>query len=176
MTKSDKQQIEETIAETFIDLYNTRMETDFEIIEIRDTPDVYCKDPRTGSELFLEITLIEDLPGYIKHLKGLGQKPKSPSTRSTAISFFDDSVEQLRSSLEDKLLSKYRNNTALVIKQVSVLWENSDWDMVADNIRRDLLNGKEDNYGAGVWIICTDNTPWPATNDLFCLSEPIDQT
>ena len=169
----EKQQIEDNVAREFLSLYNPQMGSNFEIIEIRDTPDVFCKDSQSGTELFLEITLIEDLPGYIKYLKGKGEKPKSPSTRSTAISFFDDSVQQLRSSVKDKLLSKYGKNTALVIKQVSILWEKSDWEMVADKVRSDLLDGQEENYGAGVWIICTDNTTWPARNDLFILKKPV---
>jgi len=150
------------------------MGTMFEIIELRDAPDVYCKDHQSGVELNLEVSLLEDLPGYIKYIKGKGQKPISPTTRSSAISFFDDSLKQLKSRVKKKLLSTYGKNTALVIKHVNIVWEKTDWQMVADEVRHNLLEGKENHYGAGVWILCTDNSPWPATNDLFCLSKPME--
>ena len=172
MPLSETQKIEKKVAKEFLDLYNTHMGTSFEITILGDTPDVSCIDYRTGEKLHIEITLLEDLPGDIKYLLGKGQKPISPTTRSRAISFFDDSAEKLKSSLKDKLLSKYGKDTALVLKQVNIAWEKKDWQMVADDVRIILLDGKEENYGAGIWIICTNNSPWPATNDLFCLSRP----
>ena len=149
------------------------MRTNFVVDHLGETPDVYCIDHHTDKKLNLEITLLEDLPGEIKYVLGRGRKPISPTTKSTAVSFFDDSVEQLEHSLEKKLLSVYGPNTALVIIQVSILWEPKEWDMIADDFRKRVLMGKEQNYGAGVWIICTDNSTWPASDTLFCLSKPV---
>jgi hypothetical protein len=74
--------------------------------------------------------------------------------------------------LAKKLLSSYGPDTALVIRQVSPLWEPSDWQRIAAEFRQNVLAGSEKNYGAGVWIICTDNSTFPAGDALFCLSEP----
>lgn len=174
MPLTEKQKIEKRIANSFLELYNPKTGSSFNIFTLSDTPDVSCIEKNTGEELNLEITLLEDLPGDVKHILGKGQKPKSPTTRSPAVSFYDDSVEQLKTSLKEKLLSKYNKNTALVMKQVKILWEKQDWQLVAEDIRRELLEGKEKHYGAGIWIICTDNSSWPATDDLFCLGQPID--
>jgi hypothetical protein len=170
---SNKQRIELQIAEQFILLFNRRHSTNFRVKELRDTPDVLCVDPDTGEKLELEISIIEDLPGSIRHILRKGPKPKSPTTGTTVVSFNDDAVKQLRNSLSKKLLSVYGANTALVLYQSSILWDNWEWQTVAESFRSKVLKGKEANYGAGVWIICTDNSTFPAGNDLFCLSDPI---
>ena len=169
---SEKKQIEEATANLFLKLYNKRFDATFEIDQLGDTPDVVCSEPSTGRILNLEISLIEDLPGDIPYALGKGPKPLSPTTGSTVVSFTDDSVEQLRNSLEKKLLSSYGADTALVLRQVSPLWEPKEWALVAESFRQSVLQGRESNFGAGVWIICTDNSSWPAGDTLFCLSEP----
>lgn len=169
---SEKQRIEKAIGQLFLNLYNALYGTSYTIVELSDSPDVRCQDSSTGRKLELEITLLEDLPGEVAYVLGKARKPVSPTTGMTTVSFFDDSMSQLGSTLAKKLRSSYGKNTALVIKQVSPFWEPKEWEIVADRIRESLLKGKEGHYGAGVWIICTDTTTWPASDTLFCLSEP----
>ena len=153
-------------------IYNKKFGTAFQIQELSDAPDVICFDNNLDKVLKLEISLLEDLPGDITYQLGKSGKPISPTTRTTAVSFWDDSMAQLQKLLESKLLSTYDSNTALVLRQVSIIWESKDWEVVAHRFRNGVLAGKENNYGKGVWIICTDNSTWPASNTLFCLSEP----
>lgn len=172
--KSEKKRIEETTANLFLDLYNEKFGTHLEIDYLSDAPDVVCIDRTDDKVLNLEISLIEDLLGDVKHILGRGPKPKSPVTGTTVVSFTEDAVERLNKSLEDKLLSSYGSSTALVLRQVSPLWEPHEWSMVADEIRDKVLAGRERNFSAGVWIICTDNFPWPSGDALFCLSQPVE--
>ena len=170
--KSEKKTIEEATARLFLSLYNKQFSTSFQIDALGDAPDVVCIDPSSEKVLNLEISLLQDLPGDIPYALGRGSKPTSPTTGSTVVSFFKDSVEQLRASLQKKLLSSYGASTALVLRQVSPLWEPKEWALVADDFRQTVLQGSERNFGAGVWIICTDNSIWPAGDTLFCMSEP----
>ena len=75
MTQTEKQKIELTITKIFLPLYNREMGTMFEVLKQGDAPDILCQDPNTGAELGLEITLLEDLPGEIKHILGRGRQP-----------------------------------------------------------------------------------------------------
>jgi len=172
--KSEKIRIEEATAKLFLNLYNARFSTNFVVDYLGDTPDVVCIDRANNNVLNLEISLIEDLPGDVKYVLGRGSKPTSPTTGTTAVSFTDDVVEQLRKSLEKKLLSSYGANTALVLRQVSPLWEPREWSTVADEFKVKVFAGSENNFGAGVWIICTDNSIRPASDTLFCLSSPVE--
>ena len=169
---SEKQRIEKATAELFLKIYNAKFGTGYQIQELSDTPDVICIDKNSDEVLKLEISLLEDLPGDVPYQLGRNRKPISPTTRTTAVSFWDDTVKQLQKSLENKLLARYDSNTALVLRQVSILWEPEDWEVVAHRFRNGVLVGKENNYGKGVWIICTDNSTWPVSDTIFCLSKP----
>jgi hypothetical protein len=65
----EKEEIERAIAGPFISLYNTEMNTAFEIVEHSDAPDVRCRDSR-GDTLNIEITLTEDQPRDVQALLG----------------------------------------------------------------------------------------------------------
>jgi len=173
MSLSEKQRIEKATAQLFLDLYNLKLQTHYVIQELSDTPDVICIDPDTGRRLELEISLLEDVPGDVAYILNRGPKPVSSSTQTVAASFSKDSVNQLESSLRKKLLSTYGADTALVLRQTSPLWEPKDWTSVAERFRIEILQGKERNFGAGVWIICADNSTWPSSEALFCLSDPV---
>ena len=172
MYLSEKKNIEKATAQLFLNLYNNMMSTNYDIQKLGDTPDVICKDTNTGRVLELEITLLQDVQGDVAYVLGRGQKPISPTTKSTVVSFNDDTATQLDTILGKKLLSSYGANAALVIRQVSPLWEPKEWTILAPKFRQKFLKGKQENYGMSVWIICTDNLTWPATYTLFRLSEP----
>lgn len=100
MGLTEKQQIEQSTAELFLRLINSEKANSYEVIKMSDTPDVMCRDPLTGKTLELEITLLEDLPGEIKHMLGRGCQPSSPTTGTHVRSFYDDVVPQLIRALE----------------------------------------------------------------------------
>jgi hypothetical protein len=170
MAQTEKQKIELATAKIFLSIYNRDRGTTFNVLKQGDAPDILCHDPNTGAELGLEITLLEDLPGEIKHILGRGQPPNSPITGTPVRSFYDDVAPQLERTLEDKLLSYYGPCTALVIRQTAPIWGPEDWSMIIERVRKDVFRGRESNFSAGVWIICIDNSTWPASDTLFCLS------
>jgi len=174
----EKQQIEKSTAETFLDIYNERYSANFKIAKLGDTPDVECEDKRTGEELFLEITLLEDWDGDIRALLGRGQRRStSPVTGFSAISFDQDTLSKLRERLESKLPANYGPNTALVIRQVGIPWSFQDYQRYAKRLLSQVFRGREQNYGAGVWILCWDTATWPAKEDIFLLSEvPVEES
>lgn len=169
---TEKQKIEKATAEKFLDLYNKRCSTNFRIVELGDTPDVKCKDQSTGEELFLEITLLEDWEGDIQALLGRGQRrTTSSNTGLSAISFEQDTLAKLKKCLENKLTANYGPNTALVIRQVSILWSGQSYQRYSKQILSEVFRGREGNYEAGVWILCRDATSSSYKEDIFLLSE-----
>ena len=172
MSLNEKQSIEKATAEIFLRLYNLRIGCHFEIAKLGDSPDVECIDRETGNRLNLEISLIEDVPGDVTNSLGRGVQPKSPTTGTTVRAFFKDSVPRLIGSLEKKLLSSYGSDTALVLRQVSPLWGPYDWGIAVEDFRERVFQGRETNFGGGVWIVCTDSSTWPASDTLFCVYMP----
>ena len=176
MTQTEKQKIELATAKIFLPLYNREKRTAFEVLRPGDAPDILCQDPNTGAEFGLEITLLEDLPGEIKHILGRGRQPNSPITGTPVRSFYDDVAPQLVHALEDKLLSSYGPSTALVIRQTAPIWGPTEWQTILERLQQEVFRGREHNFGAGVWLICVDSSTWPASNALICLSPGIDNS
>jgi hypothetical protein len=171
--ESEKKVIERRTAQLFLSLYNPAHGTSFEIVELGESPDVICNDSVTRNYLYLEISLLEDLSDDIAYELGRGKKPISPTTKTTVVDFFKDVVPRVRERIEKKLLSSYGADTALVLRPVSILWEKMEWEWITPYLKSEVLKGKETHYGAGIWAICTDNTTWPASDALFCISPPI---
>lgn len=171
--ESEKKKIEKETAQAFLSLYNPKYGTHFKVSELSEAPDVVCKDAESGDILFLEVTLLENLKGNVAHELGRGNPPISPTTKTTVIDFFKDVVPCFRKQLEKKLLSSYGEKTALVLRQVSILWEPMEWEWIKPYFQAEILKGKESQFGAGIWVICTDNTTWPASETLFCISPPV---
>ena len=167
---SEKKLIERESAEIFLRLYNHIQAADFHVDSLGEAPDITCVDKNADRVLYLEISLLEDLPGEVAHVLGRGPKPTSPTTGTSVVSLFEDVAPNFRRRLQDKLLASYGRDTALVLRQVSPLWESLEWEIMAPRFRGEILKGKERNYGAGVWVICTDASTWPASDALFCLS------
>jgi hypothetical protein len=170
---SQKQQIEKGTAEVFLPIYNMRHGTNFEIVELSDTPDVICKDPGSGAVLYLEIGLIQDLEGEIADELNRG-KESAPSEYLLPVrSLYDDALPNYRKVIQKKMQSAYGKDTALVLRQVSPIWGPNEWKILATQHLSDLLVGSEAKFGAGVWVICVDSTTWPASDTIFCLSQAL---
>lgn len=164
---SVKKQIEKATAERFLAVFNRRFGTAFRVTQLAETPDVRCQDSSTGKRLYLEVTLLEDWEGDIQSiLSGDEQTVMSP-----IISFEEDALPRLKKRLNKKLLASYGPDTALVIRQVSPLWSATDWRRYVRLIGDEVLEGREKNYGAGIWLLCNDTTSWPNQDDILCLSD-----
>jgi len=165
---NEKQRIELATAISFLDLYNEAHASQLKVIKLSDTPDVICRDISSNELLDLEITLLEDREDDIRYLLGKVNIEDELSI-SRVIDFERDAIPRLIQRLEDKLLSSYGENTALVIRQVGPLWTVADWQRHGPTIISKVLKGKESNYGKGVWILCSNTSAVPVSDDLFCL-------
>jgi hypothetical protein len=167
-----KKEIERETAEIFLKHYNPLHGTHFEIFELGESPDVICADSETDERLDLEISLLEDLPGDIAFGLGRSRKPNSPTTGTAVVDFFKDAVPNFQKQINKKLLAAYDDKTALVFRQVSILWDAREWSAILPLLKNEVLKGKEANFGAGIWVICTNNDKWPVDDDIFQLSPP----
>jgi hypothetical protein len=168
----DKKQAERAIGIAFLELYNSIFDTGYQIVKHDDAPDLHCADPSSGRPLYLEISLLDDFPGWIEHV--LAGKPQrvSPHTGTTAVSFTEDVVPLFEQQIGRKLLSRYGRATALVFYNTTALWGPLEWRIFKAKYAPALLAGNEHNYGAGIWVLCADFTTQLDKRVLFCLSEP----
>jgi hypothetical protein len=166
-----KNETEGHIAQLFLDLYNLKTSHHYLIKELGDAPDVTCVDYITKELLELEITRFEDIEGQIPYLKGVQQPPVSPTT-GYATYTLSDVINHFIKKLGEKLLSSYGTRTALVFYQISPLWGSEEWAANTELVRSSIIKGQEACYGAGIWMICDDNTVYPPRNDLVCLIKP----
>lgn len=168
---SEKQRIELAAATSFLQIYNLRKGTNYDVVGVQDTPDVRCQDRSSQKVLELEITLLEDRPDDIAYVLGrVDVKDEISITR--VIDFRRDVIPRLVERLKDKLLSVYGEKTALLIRQVGPLWTVSDWQREAAAVVSQVLAGREKHYGMGVWILCSNTSTIPVSNDLFPLFDP----
>ncbi len=168
---SEKKRIEIATATSFLQIYNLRNGTNYEPVEIQDTPDVRCQDRSSQEILELEITLLEDRPDDVAYVLGRVEV-KDELSIARVIDFKRDVIPRLIERLEDKLLSAYGERTALLIRQVGPIWTVSDWQREAPAVASQVLAGREKHYGMGVWILCSNTSTIPISNDLFPLFDP----
>jgi hypothetical protein len=170
---SEKQRIEKASAEVFLRLLNNLLKTEYQILSLGDSPDVHCLDSNTNLSLSLEITLLEDMDGEIAYSLDRREKPLvSPVTSLPCTSFSDDSIPKLEQRLAEKSNIDYGSRTALVIRQISPLWFAEDWERYKLTMDKSLLVKSSKYFEAGIWIICTNNDSWPATDEIYALVPP----
>ena len=158
---NEKQKIEQASAEGFLELFNQRFGTDYQIIELGDAPDVRCKDSK-GAELNLEVTLTEDRPRDIQVTLGRSnhrsiealaehnlkvskgkEKPQSSCLSGKVLT-------QMAGRIIKKLENSYGQNTALIVRDTSgVDW---DWDVVIEELKEMTKSGN-DRFDKGIWIM-----------------------
>ena len=158
MTNPLMKEIEKEAARRFLVLYNKRFEFHFEIISINNPPDpdISCKDKKSGENLDLEITGLENLKGDMKkefeRIKGgpfyLGE---SFGMRGN----IEKILENLEILLKKKLLISYSGiPTALVIWRIISLWNCREFNSMAGGAVQKILQGYESNFPKGIWIFC----------------------
>lgn len=161
LSMCEKKQIERTTAEGFLKLFNARLQTDFKVVEVNDTPDVKCRDSK-GNELNLEITLTEDRPRDIqaalgrsdhRSLQELREHNKRVAQGKEKVRFSSlsgNTVDRAAARIQEKSVKRYGSDTALVVRDTSgVDW---DWDLVVDELVEKLsLEGSP--FDKGIWIL-----------------------
>ena len=70
-----------------------------------------------------------------------------------AASFSDDTLAILKDRLDDKLKKHYGRNTALVIRQLSPIWDREDWLRYLPNLPWSELDYRADTYDRGIWVL-----------------------
>lgn len=160
------QKIELATAEGFFAFYNAEHKTSYAVVRVAgdgEVPDVFARD-ETGTEFNLEITLTEDRPGDIaaalgrsdarsidslkQHLAAVRAGTEQPSITSLQ----DNALPVLLQRIDKKLIKRYGQNTALVIRDSSPLW---DWDQVLPAIHVHLT-GKTIPFDLGIWLLALD--------------------
>lgn len=158
MTNPLMKEIEKEAARRFLNLYNKRFGFHFEIISVNNPPDpdISCKDKKSGENLDLEITGLENLKGDMKkefeRIKGgpfyLGD---SYGMRGN----IEKILENLEILLKKKLLISYSGiPTALVIWRIISIWNCREFSSMAGGAVRKILQGYESNFPKGIWIFC----------------------
>lgn|SRR5574340_96138 len=143
---SEKLTIERTTAEEFLQVYNTRTETQFAILEHSDNPDFKCRDSKTGELLDLEITLLEDVHGDAQYTLGRGP-------RQGVRCFNDDTINCLKERIIDKCDKDYGPHAALVLRQVAPLWTTVDWEMYGDEFQSVIPSACKKTFTKGIWVL-----------------------
>ncbi|MBN2039891.1 MAG: hypothetical protein JW864_07620 [Spirochaetes bacterium] len=161
---TEKEIIELETAECFIKLYNSQEKASFRIVKHKDAPDFECKDNK-GNNLYIEVTLTEDRNGDIAACLGRSDA-KSPeafkqhleAVKRGEASIFD-SVSCLQGNVSDiareriqkKLTKDYGKNVALVVRDISPLWE---WETAIDDLASSL-DLHHNPFEMGIWILST---------------------
>jgi hypothetical protein len=160
---NETQRIELTTAESFIEKYNSICQSDFRIVTVAgmgESPDIVAKDSQ-GTKLNIKVTMTEDRPGDIPAALGRSEHKSADALRAhmkavhegkekLVINCLQGNVLQmLMHCIEKKLLKRYGNNVALVVRETSLPW---DWDLVLSELHHYLSN-KEVPFDKGIWIV-----------------------
>lgn len=171
MTNKLMKEIEVEVAQSFLDIFNTRTGCAFEILHTGESPDIYCLDKMSGEKLSIEITMHENLEGDIKKKFEMIKDKRSTMGNSLGMrGCMENILQNLRKLLDKKLQATYSNtHTALVIGRVTTLWSCNEWRIMAAEFAREVFQGKENSYPKGVWIFCTDDET--TSSDILNLLE-----
>jgi hypothetical protein len=162
---TEKNQIELETARAFLRLYNAAMQATYRIVECSDAPDVGCED-ENGRKLAIEITLTEEAPGEIRERLGRSPRPQHSMERlreqldrvrggdldilQILTSTPETRLAQIVGAIRKKLVKRYGDNVALVVRDTSPCdW---DWELEVDAIRRQLA-GKTNAFSCGIWVL-----------------------
>jgi len=165
---NEKQQIELATAEGFFALYNAQFQTSYTVTHIAgdgEAPDVLAEN-EAGQEFNLEITLTENRPGDIaatlgrsdnrsidalkRHLEAVRTGKERPQITSLP----DNALSVLLQRIDKKLIKRYGRNTALIVRDTSILW---DWEQVLPSIQQHL-DGKTIPFDLGIWLLAFNKT------------------
>ena len=153
-------EIEKDVARRFLNLYNLRIGTSFEVIEVGETPDIRCIEKNNGKNLDLEITILQNLDEDArKEFERIKGERDSLGTSLGMRGNFEEILSNLKKVLDKKLKSNYEGTpTALVIGRVTSIWSCNDWQTLPGikETVRGLIQGKEKRYPMGIWMFCTN--------------------
>ena len=163
---SEKEEIEQSTAKHFLELYNKEYQTEYYIVEHSDSPDILCKD-KEENIFNIEITMTQDKDKDIQALLGRSNhksvevlKEKMRKYKNGEISFeeirgtsfSDNSIPMLLEAIRKKSSKDYGNNVALVIRDTSPLgW---DYTIHLNDIREQIQAiFTKKVFDKGIWLI-----------------------
>jgi hypothetical protein len=160
---NEKRAIEAGTLEAFLRFLSDSESASYRVVEHGDAPDFVCRDDE-GRILQVEIVTTEDRTGDMaallgrsnsrsieelkRHLAEVRVGHADPLDRVSQLdgNVVDSLIERLRA----KLLKRFGQSTALVIRDTSgVDW---DWDLVAPQIRA-AIESVVNPYDRGVWVV-----------------------
>lgn len=162
---SENQKIELATANAFFDLYKAQHGIAYFVNRVAgsgEAPDIFASDG-FGREFNLEITLTEDRPGNITALLGrskslsieaLKQEIEAVRTgkaQPQVNSLQGNALPVLLSRIDKKLMKRYGNRTALVVRDTS-FW---DWELVIPSIQAHLKS-KVVPFDLGIWLLTSE--------------------
>jgi hypothetical protein len=159
---NENAQIERGTAEKFLQLYNQQMGASYTIVCHSDSPDFQCRDHTTGEQLGLEVTNLEDVSGDLQYILGRGQ---GQGTRC----FNEDTLERFRRRIAEKCRKDYGPNAALVLRQVTILWSDDDWEMYREDFQAVITEECKKTYSKGIWVLTWEETPVRSENAIVRL-------
>lgn len=142
-----KQRIEKTTVDAFVPLFNINQGQDYAVLQYGDAPDAICRNG-SGQIIQVEITLTEDNPGDLAW--SFGETETRPPSYWYGNCLQRNVLDQLRRRLDAKILKRYGERTALVIRDSS--GADWDWEYVAEDIR-ETMGPRLNPYDMGIWIL-----------------------
>ena len=145
----EKQRLELAACTCFLDSYNTRHQTNFQIVAHRDKPDFLVQNSQTGETLGIEIMHLYHDSKEAQMV--LGRRPNELHGVMTISGL----IGKLNSDLSDKVerAAKYDFNDEmrLLVRITSPIFDRQDFDMFEDEIRVPSPN----NF-AEIWLLFWD--------------------
>ena len=180
MSNETKKKLEKLAAQQFINIYNGKIGSSYEIYEISEAPDIRCVDIDTGLKFDLEITGHENIKGdykkFVDNLElGIPQMENFPFGNSLGQrGKHENIIKILVNLIEEKLLAKYQGTpTALIIWRTTKIWSCSQLENALAREVNELLIGKKDHYPKGIWLFCIqDKTSQTDILNLSTLKPP----
>lgn len=160
---SEKQQIELSTAEGFLQFFNVQHDSSYEVVHVAgdgETPDIVAKDIR-GNVLNIEVTLTEDRHGDItaalgrsnyRSIEALRAHLKAVREGKESVQFSSlqgNVIKLLQERIDKKLTKRYGVNVALVIRETGLSW---DWEIALPPLRA-YLDKKQVPFDCGIWLL-----------------------
>jgi hypothetical protein len=165
---TEKDLIETSTAEHFLDLYNKQDKSNYIIKEHSDAPDFICLDLQKNKTLNIEVTMTQDKDKDIQALLGRSKHRNIDSIKDkiekmkkgklhyseAVISFHHDTHTMLYTSIKKKIEKDYGSSVMLVIRDTSPL--NWDYEPYIDEIQKTIderFSTHDKVFDKGIWLI-----------------------
>ncbi len=147
----ERQQLELAASTYFLQSYNARHRTNFQIVEHKDRPDFLVQDAQTGEKMGIEVMHL-----YFDAKEAqmvLGRR----SNELHGVMTISELIAKLNADLAEKIARAAKYNfdgrTLLVIRVASPIFDRADFDMFEDEITVPTLNTFDE-----IWLLFWDDS------------------